>query len=438
MSIAAFIVLGLLVAYIIVEAVPRHVREGFVAVPIEPPATEGDRDMRYAATHADVQGTGYAVDFCRAITPKGEPHGTHIACALGNGEPGEIRSKTVADGLRLSRDDYWARRNGRQRMDYCRILRDEVTGEWFSSCLVTTPSGFKSTEERDTDPPPAIQELLDAYDGILAWYRWHDDGIDYAGNTVTSIYGKPEIPALLGATLSRGLQLNRYPAAAAAAQLPPPPIRDYLRWGEPGQLRLEEPRQIRAISAWVWLDVLEPGASIVECGNGGVKDRMWLGVVGGGPALPQGRAAEPATELRPAALQAVGQLTEPGRIHSLPAPPPFEQSTSFAFEVWDETQRLFHLESPTGAARPESWTHVTVTVTDATAWWPTWQMWINGELVATRTDGRSPTALEFTQNYIGRGLRGCIQDFRMYTKPMTAARIRAAVRWGRPRLHPTP
>jgi hypothetical protein len=108
------------------------------------------------------------------------------------------------------------------------------------------------------------------------------------------------------------------------------------------------------------------------------------------------------------------------------------------FEIWDEEQRLMRLESPMGAARTDRWQHVAVTVTDGQAWWPTWQMWIDGNLVATKTDGRLSPALELTQNFIGRGVRGCIQDFRVYSKPLIGDKLQTTIAWGRSKLHPLP
>jgi hypothetical protein len=327
-------------------------------------------------------------------------------------------------------------------MRYCRILRDDATGEWAPSCTEINPTSHEAT---DPNPPPAMKTLLDAYDGILTWFRFRDDGEDYAKNTVYTLYGSAEVPSLVGTTVSRGLQLNRWPAAAQEAGQAPPPLRDYVRFGETGgPLALDQaipPRQIRAIAFWIWWDVLEAGASVLECSNGNHKGRFYLGVEGGGAALPPARVAEPAAELRPAAIQAVGQLTEPLRIWGeVPtAGAALTRSAGrYVFEIWDDTQRLMRLEAPQSSARTGQWQHVVVSTTDATAWWPTWQMWIDGVVVAERADGRLSPAMALAQNYIGKNVRGCIQDFRMYRTPMTRERVAAAMRWSRPALHPVP
>ena len=440
---ATWLIIALLVVYVLSEAFPKRTLEGFLVR--EPTEPAGSWDAHYTAQHVDIQGSGYALDFCRAVRAiDSDPGSLRILCDVPT-EHGVLQreTRTVAEGLRLSRDDYWNTLPGSKQMRYCRILRDDATGEWAPSC--TAVGTAASHEETDTNPPPPIRTLLDAYEGILTWFRFRDDGEDYAKNTVYTTYGSAELPTLVGATVSRGLQLNRWPAAAQEAGQAAPPLRDYLRFGEQGgALTLDQaipPRQIRAIAFWIWWDALEAGASVVECSNGDFKDRFWLGVEGGGAALPPGRVAEPAAELRPAAIQAIGQLTEPLRIWGeVPAAGAAltRSAGRYVFEIWDETQRLMRLEAPQSSARTGQWQHVVVSTTDATTWWPTWQMWINGEVVAERADGRLSPALELAQNYIGRNARGCIQDFRMYRTPMTRERILAAMRSSRPALHPVP
>jgi hypothetical protein len=444
------VVLVLLVGYIVSETVGGKLKEGF-AVPrrsdigrIEDGWAEEAgyvRDLRYTEGFTDIQGHGVAADFCRAVARRGDPDSLHIACALGTRDgmdTMEYKSMTLREGFRMSRDDYFrAGASNKGRMDYCRILKDRETGEWHSSCAIAGRTGFKADEERDTIPPPAIRDLLEAYDGILTWFRWVDDEIDYAENADVESHGRAEFPSLLRPVVSRGLQLNRHAAAARVAHQPAPPLRDYLRWGEKGALTLDQaipPRQIRAISFWIWWDAFEKGARVIECSGGGKKDLMWLGVEGGGHELVPARAAGAAQELRPDVIQSVGQLTEPAAVLAQP----LAKAATYVFEIWDEEQRLMRLASPMGSARTDRWQHVAVTVTDGQAWWPTWQMWIDGNLVATKTDGRLSPALELTQNFIGRGVRGCIQDFRVYSKPLTEDKLQTAIAWGRPHLHPLP
>jgi hypothetical protein len=132
-----------------------------------------------------------------------------------------------------------------------------------------------------------------------------------------------------------------------------------------------------------------------------------------------------------------------------PIPPPadvpeaeiFEagaSSATYVFEIWDGEQRIMRLASPQMEARKGAWQHVVLTTTGAADWWPTWQMYVGGELVAERTDGRLSPAILLTENYIGKNVRGCIQDLRIYRKPMGLERIKEAIAWGRPKLHPQP
>lgn len=450
------VVLVLLVGYVLTETVGDSLKEGFgaprrtdigLAAEWAAGTEEGGgykRDLRYSEAFVDIQGIGVASDFCRAVVKKKDPDSLRISCALGRRDgmdTMEYNSLSKGQGFRFSRDDYWRFRQGKaKRMDYCRILKDDVTGEWFSGCAIAGPDGFKAKEERDVDPPVAIQRLLEAYEGILVWFRWQDDREDYAGNAVFSVHGKPEFPTLLKPDVSRGLQLNRLHKEE--------PLRDYLRWGEAGTLELHQnipPRQIRAIACWVWWDTLDEHPLIMECKNHSAAvhkmDRIALGVEGGGFALAPAPDATPAQELRPESVLAIGQLTEPA--HNI-RPDPVSlglrtpKTARYYFEIWDHEHRIMRLDAPMTSARVGEWQHVAVTVTDGAAWWPTWQMWINGSLVAEKTDGRMSPAMELKENYIGKGMRGCIQDFRMYSTPLVPSKLKEAIAWSKPKLHPSP
>lgn len=412
-----------------------------------------ERDLRFTETFTDIQGLGIAADFCRAVHRKGDPTSTHIACALGRRDgmdTMEYRSPSVREGFRMSRDDYWRRNPTSRRMDYGRILRDRVTGEWFAAAAIAGPDGFKSTEEHDVAPPPSIATLLDAYDGILAWYRWVDDAQDYAENTALEIHGSPTFPSLLKPDATRGLELNRWtPAAQAASQQPAAPAdRDYLRWGEPGTLALDDvvrPRQICALSFWVYWDTFEgtPTPTILDCSTDGArKNRVWFGIEGGAadlPPTPRPLTRPPVevtpqqlTELCPASVAEPFRLPQPTTTH-----PASRDIATYVFEIWDEEQRIMRLAAPF-AARTGVWQHIVLTTTDSTTHWPTWQLYVDCALVATKIDGRTIPALLLTHNYIGRGFRGCLVDFRVYSKPMPVAKRTAAMEWAAKRLHPVP
>jgi hypothetical protein len=437
----------------------QTLQEGFLTQPRSDigPLSEGwteeagyDRDLRYSETFTDIQGLGIAADFCRAVKRTGDTKGdtTHIACALGRRDgmdTMEYRSPAIREGFRMSRDDYWRRNPTSRRMDYGRILRDRHTGEFFAAVAIAGPDGFKSTEEHDTAPPSSIKTLLDAYDGILAWYRWVDDAEDYAENTALSVRGHPTFPSLLKPDATRGLELNRWTPAAQAATEPPaaPADRDALRWGEPGTLVLDHPGRIRAFSFWVYWDTFQgsPAPTILDFSTDGArKNRVWFGIEGGAADLPPPPRpiVQPAAEVTPQQLTAICPEPEPYRAtRPLTGAPASRDVATYVFEIWDEEQRVMRLAAPF-TARTGTWQHIVLTTTDSTTYWPTWQLYVDGALVATRTEGRAIPALELTHNFIGRGFRGCLVDFRVYTKPMPAEKRTAAMEWAKPRLHPVP
>jgi hypothetical protein len=65
-------------------------------------------------------------------------------------------------------------------------------------------------------------------------------------------------------------------------------------------------------------------------------------------------------------------------------------------------------------------------------------VWIDGKKIAEKEEGRTIPALLLAQNTIGKNFRGCLQDFRIYDRPMTAADIKDAMAWGQKKLHPLP
>ena len=457
------LVLVLLIGYIMSETVTATISEGFSAPKRSDIGLSADgwgeaagwqRDLRYKEAFVDLQGLGVATDFCRAVSKKSDPDSLRIACAVGRRDgmdTMEYNTLTKREGFRFSRDDYWRLSTSASgdkkssRMDYCRILKDEKTGEHYSSCAIASFDGFKKKEERDAEPPPAIQDLLEAYEGILVWFRWRDDKEDYAANAAFQAFGRPVFPTLLNPDVSRGLQLNRWSTASREAGEAAPPLTDYLRWGEKGTFELHEairPRQLRAISFWIWWDGFEKDAAIVDCSNPAKnvrkQDRIIIGVEGGGPDLPALQQTPAAQEVRTEVIQAIGQLTEPARLSRPPPSPSLSASARYYFEIWDEENRIMRLEAPMSSAKTGHWQHVAVTVTDAAAWWPTWQFWLNGTLVSEKTDGRLSPAMEITENFIGKNVRGCIQDFRMYSTPLTKTKLQTAIRYSKGRLHPEP
>jgi len=381
-----------------------------------------ERDLRFTDAAVDLTGRGSTIDFCRAVYKKGKPHTRRIMCALGLRDgmsPYEWIGPTAAEGFRWSRDDYWKPppRKGKPAA-YCRILRDrESTGDhtFASFCSVAGPDGFIAgrLEERDASPPTQIQQLLRQYEGCLVWWRWQDDDGSYTDNALYEIHGTPVPPsesAPLRSTACRGFQFNR-PTSSDTA----PPLTDYLRWGEEDSQNLEienniPPREIRAFTAWIWWDSIGTNANIWESSNGGKRELVRLFAEGGGVDLAavDGKSAREA------------------------------QTANYIWEIWDTDGRLCRLEGGAGSAKAGKWQHVVVTTADTATWWPTWQIWIDGELKSELPNGRAIPAMSLAQNFLARGFRGCLQDVRFMQEPMTPTRIREAMAWSKSRLHPQP
>jgi hypothetical protein len=89
-------------------------------------------------------------------------------------------------------------------------------------------------------------------------------------------------------------------------------------------------------------------------------------------------------------------------------------------------------------ATKDAWQHLVITTTDSTSWWPTWSIWINGTLITTKVDGRSIPALMLANNVIGKKMRGCIQDFRVYTRPLSPDQVQETMAFSKPFLHQLP
>jgi len=419
------IILGLLVGYVVSETIGSKMVEGFTTALASSDDESGwTRDMRYTGSYANVQGLGVAGDFCRAVYKEKQKDSLRIRCSLARG--GFLESPTIGSGFRLSRDDYWKSVTDSGKTDYCRILKDPDTEKWIATCAITGSHGIGPREARDTSPPPYIKSLLAAYRDCITWYRWRDDAEDYTKTTVLAPEGSPKFPTDLNPIKTRGLQLNRWPQASQDAGMPASQIQDSVIWGEPETLQLSNPTQIKAVSLWVWLDTLD--GRIFEWSNNG-KDLVFLGVdTVTVPLNPMPIQQPQALEVRPDHYLVQKKLVEPEKCILGQ-----EKTSSFIFEIWDQDQRLVSMRAP---AQQHAWQHVVITTTDSTSWWPTWTLWVNGTLITKKVDGRSIPALSLANNVIGKNMRGCIQDFRVYTRPLTE--VQETMAFSQPFLHPLP
>lgn len=453
------------------------------------------RNPRYFEGYVDLQGLGYKGDFCRVVEKKGAPETRMVACALA-GQEGldslSYRSQAARSGFRFSRDDYFRDVNADGREDYGRILKvsPAPTDRWEARAVLAGLTQFKKaggsgedgglTEVPDNDPPPHIKELLSFFEGVMVWYRWFDDMLDYAENTQLRIAGDAAVEETVKPTRTKGLELNRVPDIAEDTDGEKPPAEQYLKIGENARLEFEnivQLRQLRAVSVWAYFDEFTNNARIFDFGNGAGKDNVLLGIEGRGNTEGAGATAFGKLRPRPDASNAVCSATPATEVSPrtflettdanvndwvCPGPGPVDSTypedeiqptalpptANLLFEIWDSQQRKMRVRV-LDAIPLKRWVHIAVTTQDATSLRPTWDVYIDGKKVFTEPDGHMALKSYVTQNYIGRSnwegvtsqyldaderFRGALFDFRLYRLPMSAAKIAKTHAWGVERL----
>jgi hypothetical protein len=443
------------------------------------------RNKRYSEAYADIQGLGYKADFCRVVERPQDPDSRRVVCALAGQEGLDTfaySSKSARAGVRFSRDDYYRDVNGDKRDDYCRILKvKQAPGDaWEVRCI---PAGLiefkKDMEIIDSKPPVDITELLLFFEGIMVWYRFIDDMVDYAENSKLALAGSIELDETPRPRdpppRVEGLGINKLPAVTESK----PPAEQFLRIGENDKLEWESKvrlRDLRAVSVWVFFDEFTQNAPIFDFGNGAGKDNVRLAIEGRG-----NRAAKLRGVMRPqpdefakvcnavAAVEVSPKLyleTSDANVdeYECKGPEPVEStypeedsapeeagppSANLIFEIWDTQQRKMRIRA-INAIPLRQWCHVVVTTTDASSFRPTWQVYIDNRMVLEYEDGHMPLNSYTTLNYIGKSnweevgagqydhqderFRGSLFDFRLYRLPMSAAKINKTYEWGRARI----
>jgi hypothetical protein len=437
------------------------------------------RNPRYFEGYVDLQRLGYAGDFCRVVEKDGVPDSRIMACALAGQEGLDsltYRTESARSGMRFSRDDYFRDVNDDGRADYGRILK-LGTDRWETRVVPAGLTRFKQgVELPDPSPPAHIQDLLWFYEGIMVWYRWFDDMLDYAENTQLKVAGDARVDETLRKTVTEGLPLNRLAAGAddESAQATPEAADQFLKVGENAHMEFDslvQIRQLRAISVWAYFDAFTYNARIFDFGNGAGRDNVFLGIDGRGSTLPGGAAGvappnlvcntKPAPEVSPQTYLAtsdanIDEWTCPG---PEPVPTTFDPATAapqeagepaadLLFEIWDAQQRKMRIKVHR-AVPLKRWVHIALTTTDGTSLRPTWAVYIDGAKVHEEYDGFMPMKSYMSNNYIGRSnwetvsagysdpderFRGALFDFRLYKQPMSSAKIARTVQWGRERL----
>ncbi len=497
----ALTVLALIVAY---ELLKRHMfSEGFTdgaTVPeffgkyfpkrydvVPGQIDEGDgwvRNPRYFEGYVDVQKLGYAADFCRVVEKKGQPETRMVACALAGQEGLDsftFRTESARAGMKFSRDDYFRDVNGDERDDYGRILKVEAApnDRWEARAVLASLTRFKGTtaEIPDNKPPPHIQDLLWFFEGVMVWYRWFDDMVDYAENTQLAIAGGAAVKESVRPVKTNGLELNRVEsitpldadAAAAADQ--------YIKIGENPKLEFEnvvQLRQLRGVCVWAYFDEFTNNARIFDFGNGAGKDNVLLGIEGRGNKSGSGFGF---LRGRPDSNAAVCQARAPSEVSpqqfmatsdanvdfwECPGPEPVDSTypedeltpdampptANLLFEVWDTQQRKMRIRV-LDVIPYKKWVHICITTTDSNSIRPTWDVYIDGKKVHTEEGGHLPLTAYTNRNYIGRSnwedvssqyqdaderFKGALFDFRLYRQPLSDKKVAKTVEWGREKL----
>jgi hypothetical protein len=244
------------------------------------------RNPRYFEGYVDVQNLGYKGDFCRVVEKEGAPDSRIMACALAGQEGLDsftFRTDSARAGTRFSRDDYFRDVNGDGKDDYGRILKikDAPNDAWQALAILAGNTRFMQGKETpDNSPPPDISDLLFFFEGIMVWYRFKDDLLDYGENTKLSTLGNIKIDEDPTRLITEGLQINpilnaKNPSAAD----------QYIRLGENSHMELEDKvnmKEFRAFSTWVKFDTFTNNARIFDFGNGAGSDNVFLGIEGKG------------------------------------------------------------------------------------------------------------------------------------------------------------
>lgn len=436
------------------------------------------RDDRYFSGYMDIQKLGVNHDFCRMVMPVGTTgQDRFFACALG-GTQGlsstRFRTKSLAQGFRISRDDYMAMTPDKV-IGYCRILQvNDAANPYQPLCTSTTDTGFKDPlfDVPDPKPPAEIQQLIDFYAGVIIWLRLIDDTVDYANNLI--------IMSGAGAAVE---EMPPRPAIARALSFDG--IDQFLRIGDAPDLTFGSKislQTMRGMSMWVYFEEFTNNAHIFDFGNGAGNDNVWMGILGRGNqeaqgdpirfngCLPQNESTVPnppsgaqlTMETTPQNLMEttsanVNEFSCPkpevyGRVLPAVQPfamPPFAAKTAdLIYEIWDTKQRKIHVQIPS-VFKLKQWTHVLLTTTNTDAMRPTLLFYVNGELTNTEVAAWLPQNNSTSFNYIGKSnwmntmtndenadeyFKGQLFDFRAYNTPIARSRVTKIYQWGLQRL----
>lgn len=446
-------------------------------------------DPRYFHDYSDVQGFGFKHDYCRLVIPEnvsvnlskskllkveadrklyGEYANAFFACALagtGNTPSTSFKTKTVARGLQLSRDDYMNDIRNDNRYAYCRILKKD--GVFQPLCLRSTPLGFNEKDEVDPNPPQNIIDLLNFYDGCVIWLRLYDDMVDYTKNLIIGKMGNITISEDPNPTITRGLSFNG--------------IDQYLRISDNPDLTLGRAiqlRSVRAFSVWAYFDTFANNCHIFDFGNGAGNGNVFLGIVGNGdsdgnsdeerplicgnqqntlPNYPSG--PHPCSETTPQNLMMLKANVNEYECNIFDTKPNYSTdetkkiittptTATLLYEVWDTKQRKMRIKV-NRVVPLKKWVHITISAKTNDSYRPDIAVYINGTQVYIEPSGFLPQTKGSSNNYIGKSnwanetstyelkdelFNGKLFDFRMYKTVLGQDKINRTIAWGKSKL----
>jgi hypothetical protein len=438
------------------------------------------RDPRYFSGYVDVQNYGVNHDFCRLVVPskienKDDSNllkNAFFACALA-GTSGlssvSYRTKSVSEGLRLSRDDYMRTINDNNLYAYCRILKHD-SGTFQPLCLTAKSLGFNDVDEIDPNPPVEVLDMLTFYDGCVAWLRLYDDMIDYTNTLIIQKGGNINIPEDPNPTITRGLSFNG--------------IDQYLRISDTKDLTLGRKinmRNVRAFSLWIYFDAFTNNAHIFDFGDGAGNNNTVLSILGKGdatsdsntlrpvecgneqntlPDYPSG--PHPCAETSPQnlmLLKANVNKYECKLFEITPKRLTWETGkkkgnndnptrATLLYEIWDSKQRRQRI-LVNNVIPLKKWCHIVITAKSNDSFRPDVGIYINGTQVYLQPSGYLPQARSTTNNYIGKSnwsnqtsqyelkdelFSGKVFDFRMYNSVLSEEKIKKTIVWGQKKL----
>jgi len=439
------------------------------------------RNPRYFEGYVDLQRLGYKGDFCRVVEKENMPESRIVACALAGQEGLDsftYRTDSIRVGMRFSRDDYFRDVNSDGREDYGRILKvaESPNDAWQALVVTAGISRFKqSSDIPDNSPPPSIADLLWFFEGIMIWYRFFDDMLDYGENTQIKIAGDIRVNEEPRRIKTAGAEINKLHGGSESENGVKPAADQYIKIGENAKLEFDtrvQLRQLRAVSVWAYFDEFSNNARIFDFGNGAGHDNVLLGIEGRGNSDTAfgNLSRRPADDNQVCSAKAPKEVSPQRFLETSdaavdtwecrgPEPvattypeneerPAVDPRANLLFEIWDTQQRKMRLRI--GNCIPlRKWCHIAITTTDGSSFRPTWHVYVDGQKVYEQLDGHMPLASYTTTNYIGRSnwesdtsqyqdsderFRGALFDLRFYRTPMSKAKIERTVLWGKTRL----